>query len=207
MFYLIFRTRFLHGKQTIAASQSFILLHSLQHDLSNIKPSHSLRFFCNISSNEHSFPVSYLINKCGFSSESTSRASNYIRFETPEKPDSLIAFLENHGFSESQIASLVRRQPTFDAFRRWGLSDQEIREAFRRYPSCMLVSEDKFTATMDFLVNKMGYSSTQVAKQYSIFARSLEKRIVPRALFFQELLSRGLVDSVKFSMVFDSSEK
>ncbi|GMJ09949.1 hypothetical protein like AT5G07900 [Hibiscus trionum] len=361
MFYFIFRTSFLHGKQTIAAFQSFNLLHSIQHERPIIKPPPGLRFVSNISSKEQSFTVSYLINKCGFSPELASRASRYVHFETPEKPDSLIVFLENHGFSKTQIASLIKRQPKllvsdtektllpkleflysigfsrpelakllsnyptllktslenqiipsfnslrnlsqsdakaitavkrftgilvydmelhlypnlnilrengvsesnilmqlsrkprtlmfnpvrmkeiveevkrmgfdsstkkfldvalalkamtkstlekkFDVFRRWGLSDQEIHEAFQRHPSCMMVSEDKIMAIMDFLVNKMGYSSTLIAKQSSIFSRSLEKRIVPRALFAQELLSRGLVNNLRLSTLFDTSEK
>ncbi|XP_052485373.1 uncharacterized protein LOC128040534 isoform X2 [Gossypium raimondii] len=56
----------------------------------------------------------------------------------------------------------------FDVYRRWGWSDQEIREAFQRYPSCITASEDKIMAIMDFLVNKMGYRSNLVAKQPSI---------------------------------------
>ncbi|MBA0849973.1 hypothetical protein Goshw_023592 [Gossypium schwendimanii] len=79
----------------------------------------------------------------------------------------------------------------FDVYRRWGWSDQEIREAFQRYPSCVTASEGKIMAIMDFLVNKMGYHSNLVAKQPSIFSQSLEKRIVPRALFARELLSLG----------------
>ncbi|XP_052485370.1 uncharacterized protein LOC128040534 isoform X1 [Gossypium raimondii] len=310
MFYFIFRTSFLHGKQTIAASQS--------SNLFIFKRSIGLRLFSN-SSNGHSFTVSYLISKCGFSSELASRISNCVHFETPEKPDSLIVFLENHGFSQTQIVNLIKRQPTlllsdtektlstkleflysigfsrpelakllssnplllksslkkqiipsfnllrnlfqsndktikaikrfdgilvyhayvfsnmkvlrgigvpesnilmmfsnppallchpvrlkeiveevkrmgfdsltkkfvhvvialssmskstlekkFDVYRRWGWSDQEIREAFQRYPSCITASEDKIMAIMDFLVNKMGYRSNLVAKQPSI---------------------------------------
>ncbi|XVE82098.1 hypothetical protein DITRI_Ditri15bG0119800 [Diplodiscus trichospermus] len=96
----------------------------------------------------------------------------------------------------------------FDIYRRWGWSDQEIREAFRKYPTCLTVSEDKLLAVMDFLVNKMGFDSTLVAKQSSIFHWSLEKKIVPRALFAQELLSRGLINNgLKLSVLFDTSEK
>ncbi|XVE82105.1 hypothetical protein DITRI_Ditri15bG0120500 [Diplodiscus trichospermus] len=52
----------------------------------------------------------------------------------------------------------------FDIYRRWGWSDQEIREAFIKHPVCLKVSEDKIMAIMDFLVNKMGFDSTLVAK-------------------------------------------
>ncbi|MBA0876271.1 hypothetical protein Goshw_006539, partial [Gossypium schwendimanii] len=103
MFYFIIRTSFVHGRQTIAASQSSNLL--------IFKRSIGLRLFSN-SSNGHSFTVSYLINKCGFSPELASRVSKYVHFETPKKPDSLIVFLENHGFSQTQIVNLIKRQPT-----------------------------------------------------------------------------------------------
>ncbi|KAK5844134.1 hypothetical protein PVK06_000269 [Gossypium arboreum] len=352
MFYFIIRTSFVHVRQTIAASQSSNLL--------IFKRPIGLRLFSN-SSNGPSFTVSYLINKCGFSTEMASRVSNFVYFETPEKPDSLIVFLENHGFSQTQIANLIKKQPRFllsdtkktllpkleflysigfsrpelakllssypyllksslkkqiipsfnilrdlfqsddktikaikrfagilvrdsksylypnmnvlrgigvpesnilmllyrhprkflyspvrlkeiveevkgigidsstkkflaavialrsmskstlekkfDVYRRWGWSDQEIREAFQRYPSCVTASEDKIMAIMDFLVNKMGYHSNLVAKQPSIFSQSLEKRIVPRALFARELLSLGLVSNLTLSVLFDTSEK
>ncbi|XP_016724266.1 transcription termination factor MTERF15, mitochondrial isoform X2 [Gossypium hirsutum] len=94
-----------------------------------------------------------------------------------------------------------------DVYRRWGWSDQAINEAFRRYPMCMTVSEDKIMSTMDFLVNKMGYSLTRIAKQPSFLTRSLEKRIMPRALFARELISQGLVNEFKLSVLFDASEK
>ncbi|MBA0641129.1 hypothetical protein Goklo_025711 [Gossypium klotzschianum] len=95
----------------------------------------------------------------------------------------------------------------FDVYRRWGWSDQEIREAFQRYPSCITASEDKIMAIMDFLVNKMGYRSNLVAKQPSILSQSFEKRIVPRALFARELLSLGLVGNLTLSVLFDTLEK
>ncbi|KAK8312240.1 hypothetical protein V6Z11_D01G026200 [Gossypium hirsutum] len=352
MFYSIFRTSFLHGRQAMACPQSF--------NLSMIKKSTTLRCFSN-TSNQNSFTVSYLMNKCGFTPEFASFASKYVHFETPERPDSLFAFLENHGFSKTQILNLIKRRPRlliydtektllpkleffysigfsrpeltkiltsypavlicslkkqiipsfnllrnlfqsddkaiktikrygaifvyefernlipnmnvlrgigvpesnilmllnhqprpllydqvrlkeiveevkrmgfdsstkkfidvvialssmskstlekkFDVYRRWGWSDQEIHEAFQRYPMCMAVSEDKIMAVMDFLVNKMGYSSTLVAKQSSILRQSLEKRIVPRALFARELLSQGLVTDFKLSVLFHTSEK
>ncbi|KAK8368263.1 hypothetical protein V6Z11_A01G029700 [Gossypium hirsutum] len=352
MFYSIFRTSLLHGRQAMAASQSF--------NLSFIKMSTSLRFI-SISSNGHSFTVSYLINKCGFSTELASFASKYVHFETPERPDSLFVFLENHGFSKTQILNLIKKRPRllvcdtektllpkieylhslgfsrpelakilssyptllmhslknqiipnfnllrnlfhsddkaikaikrftpilvydlesylypnmnvlsgigvpesnilvllnrqprsllynpvrlkeiveeaermgfdsstkmflsvvialksmtkstlekkFDVYRRWGWSDQEIHEAFRRHPLCMTVSEDKVMAIMDFLVNKMGYSSTLIAKQPSILRQSFRKNIVPRALFARELLSQGLINDLKLSVLFDTSEK
>ncbi|XVF62624.1 hypothetical protein PTKIN_Ptkin09bG0023300 [Pterospermum kingtungense] len=364
MFCFLCKSSFLHGRQTITAtaSQSYKLLYILQRDPSVFRLSSSVRFISTTNtSNQQSFTVSYLINKCGFSPETASWASMYVHFKTPEKPDSLIAFLENHGFSKTQITDLIRRQPDllvsdtektllpkleffhsigfsrpdltkllsnypavlksslekqiipsynflrnlfqsndktikaikrftgvlvysfeshlfpnikilrrngvpesniiaifhrkprtfmfnpvrfkevveevkrmgipsdrkkfleaifalrsmskstlenkFAVYRRWAWSDQEILEAFRKYPTCMTVSEEKIMAIMNFLVNKMGYSTTLVAKQPSILHRSLKRRIVPRALFAQELLSQGLITDIKLSVLFDTTEE
>lgn len=364
MFCFLCKSSFLHGRQTITAtaSQSYKLLYVLRNYPSVFRLSSSLRFTSTTTSgsNQQSFTVSYLINKCGFSLETASWASLYVHFKTPEKPDSVIAFLENHGFSKTQIKNFIRRKPDllisdaektllpkleflhsigfsrpeltkllsnhpailrcslekqiipsynflrnlfksdekttkaikrytgvltnnleihlfpnirilrrngvpesniarifyrvprtlmfnqvrfkeiveevkrmgipsskmkflevvfalrsmskstlenkFVVYRGWGWSDQEILEAFQKYPACMTVSEEKIMAIMDFLVNKMGYSSALIAKQPSILHGSLEKRIVPRALFAQELLSRGLITDFTLSALFDTSE-
>ncbi|XP_021290811.1 transcription termination factor MTERF15, mitochondrial-like [Herrania umbratica] len=47
----------------------------------------------------------------------------------------------------------------------------------------LLVSEDKFMVTIDFLVNKMGFQSLLIAKHPRILMMSLDKKIVPRGLF------------------------
>ncbi|OMO49919.1 Mitochodrial transcription termination factor-related protein [Corchorus olitorius] len=92
-------------------------------------------------------------------------------------------------------------------FKQWGWCDQDILEAFRKHPSSMAISEENFVAIMKFLVNKIGLSSHLIAKQPALFGRSLEKRIIPRALFAQELLSLGLIKDFKLSTLFITSEK
>ncbi|XP_027339398.1 uncharacterized protein LOC113853129 [Abrus precatorius] len=67
--------------------------------------------YSSITSEQHSFTVSYLINNCAFSPETALKASKLVRFETAEKPDSVIAFFRNNGFSHSQINNIVRRVP------------------------------------------------------------------------------------------------
>ncbi|XWS14048.1 hypothetical protein CRYUN_Cryun36dG0090300 [Craigia yunnanensis] len=71
----------------------------------------------------------------------------------------------------------------------------------------MNISEEKIVAIMDFLVNKMGFQSLLIANQPSVLTRSFEKRIVPRGLFAQDLLSKGLIKNFILSSVFDASEK
>ncbi|KAK2649779.1 hypothetical protein Ddye_017268 [Dipteronia dyeriana] len=63
------------------------------------------------TANQHSFTVSYLINSFGFSQKSALLASKYLQFESPERPDSIIALLKSHGFSETQISKAIRCTP------------------------------------------------------------------------------------------------
>ncbi|GFZ15528.1 mitochondrial transcription termination factor family protein [Actinidia rufa] len=38
-------------------------------------------------------------------------ASKYVKFETPEKPDSVLAFFKSHGFTQTKISILARKFP------------------------------------------------------------------------------------------------
>ncbi|XP_061341139.1 uncharacterized protein LOC133287526 [Gastrolobium bilobum] len=71
----------------------------------------SLKFCSTSTSDQHSFAVSYLINNCGFSPESALKASKVVRFKTSEKPDSVLTFFRNHGFSDSDIYNIIKREP------------------------------------------------------------------------------------------------
>ncbi|XP_038684665.1 uncharacterized protein LOC119984645 [Tripterygium wilfordii] len=104
MFNFLHKT-FLHGRHTITASSTHKLFF-----LPNPSSLISLKFISS-AGNQHSFAVSYLINSCGFSPESALKASKHVQFESPEKPDSVIAFLNNHGFSKTQISEVVKKYP------------------------------------------------------------------------------------------------
>ena len=67
--------------------------------------------FTTIPSEQHSFRVSYFINKFGFSPESALKASKRVCFETSEDPESVLSFFGNYGFSNSQIHSIIRKDP------------------------------------------------------------------------------------------------
>lgn len=62
-------------------------------------------------SDQPSFTVSYLTNNFGLSSQDALKASKRLRFNTPDKPDTVIAFFKTHGFSIDQIQSIIRRDP------------------------------------------------------------------------------------------------
>lgn len=95
-----------------------------------------------------------------------------------------------------------------DIYKKFGLSKKEIMETFKRNPWCMLTSEAKIIAIMDFLVNKMGFKPSDVAKSAVVISLSVEKRIIPRGLFALDLLSKGLlVKNFTLSALFYTSEE
>ncbi|XP_057485877.1 uncharacterized protein LOC130772156 [Actinidia eriantha] len=121
------------------------------------------------SPNQHSFTVSYLINSCGFSLEKALSVSKHVKFEASDKPDSVLALFESHGFTQTQILTIIRNYPP------------------------VLLSDPKKTLLpkLEFLKSK-GISSTDVtnivATSPSILRRSLEKNIIPSFNFFNNLL-------------------
>ncbi|KAJ1407630.1 Transcription termination factor, mitochondrial/chloroplastic [Sesbania bispinosa] len=79
--------------------------------LRHLPLSFSLTFCTTTTSDPHLFAVSYIINNFGFSLESALKASKGLRFKTSEKPDSVVTFLRNHGFPDSDIRTIIRREP------------------------------------------------------------------------------------------------
>ncbi|KAE8650381.1 hypothetical protein Csa_010623 [Cucumis sativus] len=95
-----------------------------------------------------------------------------------------------------------------EVYRKWGLSEEEFYLAFRKYPWCMALSEDKINDTMDFFINKMGRESSLVARRPSLLSYSLKKRLFPRGYVYQVLLSKGLIKKEKnLDLLFEPPEK
>ncbi|OMP08769.1 Mitochodrial transcription termination factor-related protein [Corchorus olitorius] len=95
----------------------------------------------------------------------------------------------------------------FDVYKKWGLSEKQIWEAFRKYPCVMEASKEKIAKIMEFLVNTMGIEPSAIANQGSVIRQGLEKNIVPRGLFVQDLISNGLAIKFTLSSLFDISEQ
>ncbi|CAK9178037.1 unnamed protein product [Ilex paraguariensis] len=315
------------------------------------------------SSDKDSYTVSYLINSCGLSPETAISASKNVHFETPERPNSVLTLLRNHGFSKTQIANLVRKRPVllssspestllpkleffqsigasrtdlartiskdptvltrslenqiipsynflksvlrsnekvvaamrrtswiflddlaknlgpniallreigvpesciilllahypealipkldqfletvtevkkmgfdpskslfvlavhaisgkggksrwnrcYEAYGKWGWSKDDILLAFRKHPTCMILSGKKISGAMDFLVNKMGWQSVAISRYPWVLFFSLEKRIIPRCTVIRVLsLKRLLKKDVSLTSVLVSVEK
>jgi mTERF domain-containing protein len=89
--------------------------------------------------------------------------------------------------------SKPKLESRFELYKRWGWSKDMALAAFKSFPNCMLSSEEKITKTMDFLVNKIGWPSANIARDPSVITLSLENKIIPRCSVVQILLAKGLV--------------
>ncbi|CAJ2662046.1 unnamed protein product [Trifolium pratense] len=136
----------------------------------------SLRFKCCTAttaseSDRYPFPVSYLINNFDFSPKSALIyfKNNHLRFDTVEKPNSVINFFINNGFSHSDICIIIRKAP-------WLLSEE---------PHESLLPKFQF-----FL--SQGVTSSDIVSLLTANPRSLkvslEKRIIPLFELFSKFM-------------------
>lgn len=67
--------------------------------------------FISTSTTSHSFTVSYLINNYDFSPQTALNVSRKLTLSDSQKPDSVIALFNTHGFSNTQIRNIIKREP------------------------------------------------------------------------------------------------
>ncbi|KAG6633300.1 hypothetical protein CIPAW_12G039000 [Carya illinoinensis] len=96
------------------------------------------------------------------------------------------------------IGSMAQNSKTLwelkvQAFRSFGLSEDEIYAAFKRHPLCMSCSEKKIKKMMDLFVNKLKMKPSKISKCPILLQLSLEKRIIPRCSVLQLLMLKGLI--------------
>ncbi|KAK2975734.1 hypothetical protein RJ640_002795 [Escallonia rubra] len=103
-------------------------------------------------------------------------------------------------FVKALLAILGMSESTWEhkqeVYKRWGWSDHEISVAFKNYPTCMALSENKIMSVMGFLVNEMGFQSTAISRIAGVLLYSLEKRIIPRCSVLRVLQLNGLLKKV-----------
>ncbi|XP_058202706.1 uncharacterized protein LOC131317150 [Rhododendron vialii] len=153
----------LHRVSCAAKSSPAHSIHFLQiHPFSS-----SLKSFKN-PANQDPFIVTYLIKSCGFSPEAAISASKRVNFESPERPDSVLAFFKNNEFTKTQISNLIKK-----------------------FPQLLLSDPDKILLPKFEFLKSKGFSAEDVARIVSTspFAvRSLENLIIPSFDFCSNLL-------------------
>ncbi|XP_004308416.1 PREDICTED: uncharacterized protein LOC101308915 [Fragaria vesca subsp. vesca] len=86
-------------------------------------------------------------------------------------------------------------------YKGWGWTEDDIISAFRQNPMFMKLSEKIVSPKMYFLVNKMGWQPTDVARNSYVLGYSLEKRIIPTCSVIRVLLLKGLIKKGECSLV------
>ncbi|KAK1560763.1 hypothetical protein Q3G72_030670 [Acer saccharum] len=113
-----------------------------------------------------------------------------------------------HGLQALSQISKTTWEHKIKVYRSLGWSDDEFWLAFKKHPICIKSSEKKITSVVDFLVNKMGWKPSDVARTPSVLCYIMEKRIVPRCSVIRILLLKGLVKKeFAISSVLLSTEK
>ncbi|XP_042004871.1 uncharacterized protein LOC121753695 [Salvia splendens] len=133
-----------------------------------------------VDSNSKPFSAFYLENKFNFPPKRALLYSKLLKFDSAEKPLSVIAFLKNHHFTDSEISRIVRKWPL----------------VLRRTPSSNVLPKIEF-------FRDLGLSSSQLVKILTILPnvldRSLESQIIPCVDFLRSFL--GSDEDVVFSIL------
>lgn len=131
----------------------------------------SLRLFTSMASARQPDPstVSYLVEKCGLSQGDARSAAKSLSFSSPGRPDSVVEFLRDHGFSQAHISHIIQKLPKVLSFR----------------------PEKTLLPKLDFLRSK-GFTGAELRRVILgspwILARSLEGHIVPSFDFISNLI-------------------
>ncbi|KAK4418175.1 Transcription termination factor MTEF1, chloroplastic [Sesamum alatum] len=166
-------------------------------------------------SQEKTFVISYLVNACGLSPEKAVSASKKVHFDSPDKPNAVLSFLEKQGFSKTQVTDLVRRQPKvlvsnpeksllpkIEVFvQLTGASEEEVFRTITLNPFILTRSvEHRIAPVYGYLKDIIGVGKVETLLRRGcwIFNVDLENRIMPNVDFLREI---GVPEScIEFSL-------
>ncbi|XP_015938793.2 transcription termination factor MTERF8, chloroplastic isoform X1 [Arachis duranensis] len=94
-----------------------------------------------------------------------------------------------------------------ELFKRFGLTDDNILEAFVKHSCCMLISVQKTEACIEFFVKELGWKPVDVTNYPVLLSLNLEKRLVPRAAVLKILMANGAINSGKHLLAYTASEE
>jgi mTERF domain-containing protein len=80
-------------------------------------------------------------------------------------------------------------------YKSWGWSEEDVLAAFIKEPWCMMTSDDKIMAVMDFLVNNMDCEPSFIVKNPYLLKPGLKTTFIPRASVVHFLLSKQLIET------------
>ncbi|XWS31678.1 hypothetical protein CRYUN_Cryun23aG0096600 [Craigia yunnanensis] len=183
-------------KSTLAEIKPTLV--SLQNE-NSVKPITS-----KTTSKQHPFTVTYLINSCGLSSESAISAFEKVQFQSPDRPDLILALLRNYGFSRTQISNLIRKRPVLllsnpeniflpklEFFRSIGLSSCDLARTLSSDPTLLIRNlENQLIPSYEFLKSVL-LSNEKIVSALKrttwIFLEDPSKNLMPNIAYLREL--------------------
>ncbi|KAI8522733.1 hypothetical protein RHMOL_Rhmol13G0019900 [Rhododendron molle] len=154
---------------------------------------------------EQSFTVSYLISSCGLSPQTALSASQKVNFRSAEQPDSVLALLRNHGFSDTHISRLAKGCPAVlssdpenillpkvEFFKSIGITSADLAKVCSSCPTLLTCSlSNQIIPVYNYLKHVILLNDMQVGKslRYSprLFSSNLENNIVPKIATLREV--------------------
>ncbi|KZV55896.1 hypothetical protein F511_18763 [Dorcoceras hygrometricum] len=158
-------------------SKLHLLQFHLCSSLSISTPGYNLE---NGNGNGNPFAVNYLSERLGFSRECALKAYKVAKFKSSANPDLVLAFLDEHGLSDTQIKSLIKVFPQILALK----------------PQGNLLRKIEF-------LRSLGMSRDDIVKIIMVagnfMARSLENRIIPNFNYMKDMLKseKDAIDVIK----------
>ncbi|XP_016652362.1 PREDICTED: uncharacterized protein LOC103342793 [Prunus mume] len=177
----------------------------------DLKPSHfsvqnrilCRQFTSEISQDQHSFTVNYLITSCGLSPEDAISTSKWIKLQSPENADTVLGLLRNHGFSTIQISKFCKTRPQLllarpeqtllpklEFFSSLGVSREDLAKTLVLNPNLLQRSlEKQLVPTYNFLRSLLPEKNIVSVFKYnsSIFLQAHTKKVVPNIAILREL--------------------
>ncbi|CAL5046863.1 unnamed protein product [Urochloa decumbens] len=148
-----------------------------------------------------------LLRQCGVSIRQIAQLNSWLLGFSPEHLKELVLRAEELGVPRGsrmfwQAVMVVARNTNEKVAARLeflkstlGCHESEVSTAVSRMPSILGISKECLHRKIQFLIKEVGLEPQYIVQRPSLFAYSLEKRLVPRHCVMKVLLAKGLLDS------------
>ncbi|XP_015876273.2 uncharacterized protein LOC107412946 [Ziziphus jujuba] len=89
-----------------------------------------------------------------------------------------------------------------EVFKRFGWSEEEVRSLVVKQPKVMNSSSERLNKSLDFFMNKLGWSVDDISKYPTVLLLSFERRVFPRSIILKFLILKGHIDKKKMGSGF-----
>ncbi|KAL1226112.1 Transcription termination factor MTERF15 [Cardamine amara subsp. amara] len=194
----------LHGRRTLELQKWRNLRFVVQNGFA-FSNSYSSASAANVSSSDgrkgNNFTVSYLVDSLGLTTKLAESISRKVSFEDKGNSDSVLNLLRNHGFTDSQISSIITDYPLLlilDAEKSLapklqsllsrGASSSELTQIVSTVPKILAKKEGKsISRYYDFVKEIIGADKSCENSYHSLAQGSMQENKIRNVLVLREL--------------------